>query len=159
VIGIAGSDEKCQYAVESLGIEACINRKTQDVPKQIDRHFPDGIDVYFDLIGGELLEQVSAKLAINARVVLCGLMAEYNSDTRMQGPPPGYWIRARATVYGLVVYDYESQREEFIQACMPDLVAGKLHQREDVSHGIESAPDAFCRLMNGQNFGKAIVAM
>ena len=90
----------------------------------LDALFPNGIDVYFDLIGGELLNQASERLALNARVVLCGLMAEYNSPERAGGPPPGFWIRARAVVTGLVVYDYEGRRQEFVEACLPDLEAG-----------------------------------
>ena len=158
VIGLAGSDEKCEFARKQLGVEDCINRKTEDVAQRLDELFPNGVDVYFDLVGGELLSQVSARLAINARVVLCGLIAEYNNPERAAGPPPGFWIRARATVTGLVVYDYEARRQEFIEACLPDLVDGKLKQKEDVANGIESAPAAFCRLMRGENFGKAIVS-
>lgn len=159
VIGIAGSDEKCTFALKELGVSACINRKTEDVAARLGELFPQGIDVYFDLIGGELLTQASEKLAINARVVLCGLMAEYNNPERAAGPPPGFWIRARATVYGLVVYDFENRRDEFIDACLPDLKAGKLKQREDVSEGLASAPAAFSRLMRGGNFGKVIVSI
>ncbi|HMB59556.1 MAG TPA: NADP-dependent oxidoreductase [Xanthomonadales bacterium] len=159
VIGIVGGDEKCRFAVDELGIEACINRKEEDVAQRLDELFPSGMDVYFDLIGGELLNQASARLALNARVILCGLMADYNSATRSPGPPPGNWIRSRAIVHGLVVYDFESRRDEFIAACLPDLQAGKLKQREDISQGVKSAPEAFCRLMRGENFGKVIVAM
>jgi NADPH-dependent curcumin reductase CurA len=158
VIGLAGSDEKCRFAVDELGIHACINRKSEDVEQRLGELFPNGIDVYFDLIGGELLIQVSRKLAINARVILCGLMAEYNNAERSPGPPPGNWIGARAIVYGLVVYDYEHRRNEFIEACLPDLKTGKLFQREEINQGIESAARAFCRLMRGENFGKVIVA-
>ena len=157
VIGIAGSAEKCAFAVQELGVSACIDRKRENVAQRLDERFPDGIDIYFDLIGGELLNQASERLALNARVVLCGLMAEYNSPERAGGPPPGFWIRSRAVVTGLVVYDYEHRRDEFIDACLPDLEAGKLKQPEDVSQGIDSAPAAFCRLMRGENFGKVIV--
>lgn len=159
VIGMAGSDEKCRYAIDRLGVEACINRKTEDVAARMDELFPKGIDVFFDLVGGELLVQASERLALNARVILCGLISEYNSATRAAGPPPGYWIRSRATVYGLVVYDFEARRDEFIQACLPDLQAGRLLQPEDLNQGIESAPSAFCRLMRGENFGKVVVEM
>ena len=84
-------------------------------------------------------------------------MAEYNDAERAPGPPPGFWIRARATIYGLVVYDFEPRRREFVDTCLPLLREGKLDQREDMTDGIESAPEAFCRLMHGGNFGKAIV--
>lgn len=159
VIGIAGSADKCAYATEKLGVSHCIDRKQEDVAERLDELFPNGIDVYFDLIGGELLTQASERLAINARVVLCGLMAEYNNAERAGGPPPGFWIRSRATVTGLVVYDYEARREEFIEANLQDLQAGQLTQLEDVSEGIASAPAAFCRLMRGENFGKVIISI
>ena len=159
VIGMAGSEEKCRYAVEQLGVQACINRKTDDVPARLAELFPKGINVYFDLVGGELLIQASERLAVNARVVLCGLISEYNSPTRAAGPPPGFWIRSRATVYGLVVYDFESRREEFISACLADLKAGRLQQPEDLNYGLDSAPAAFSRLMRGENFGKVVVVL
>jgi NADPH-dependent curcumin reductase CurA len=159
VIGMAGSDDKCQYARDHLGVEECINRKTEDVPARLSELFPNGIDVFFDLVGGELLVQASERLALNARVVLCGLISEYNNPTRAAGPPPGFWIRSRATVYGLVVYDFEARRDEFVTACLPDLQAGRLIQPEDLNQGIDSAPSAFSRLMRGENFGKVVVAM
>lgn len=159
VVGTAGSDEKCLFAKKELGAEACINRKSGGLATQLDDAFPEGIDVYFDLVGGELLTLASERLALNARVVLAGLMSEYNQAERAAGPPPGFWIRARAIVYGLVVYDFEARREEFIQACLPHIAAGRLSQREDVAEGIEATSAAFCRLMRGENFGKAIVAM
>lgn len=159
VIGVAGSNDKCRYAIETLRIHACINRKEENIPERLAELFPQGIDVYFDLVGGDMLNQASERLAIGSRVVLCGLMADYNSETRSPGPPPGNWIRARATVYGLVVYDFESRRDEFIASCLEDLKAGKLVQLEDVSEGLEAAPSAFCRLMRGENFGKVIISM
>lgn len=159
VIGLAGGPEKCRHAVQELGVSACIDRHAEDIPARLSELFPDGIDVYFDLVGGELLTQASERLALHGRVVLCGLMSEYNQAQRAPGPPPGFWIRARAVVTGLVVYDYEDRREEFVRQCLPDLEAGRLRQREDLSHGLDSAPAAFCRLMRGENFGKVIVAL
>lgn len=157
VIGIAGSDAKCDYAVNELGYDACINRKTDDLDKKLAQHCPDGIDIYFDLVGGETLNTICTKLALNARVILCGLMEDYNKATRTPGPLPGPIIGARATLTGLVVYDFETRREEFIEACLPYISDGRLSMREDMAHGIESAPEAFCRLMRGENQGKAMV--
>lgn len=157
VVGTAGSDEKCAHAIEALGARACINRHQGDLAGALDDAFPSGIDVFFDLVGGELLNLASERLALNARVVLAGLISEYNSATRSPGPPPGNWIKARATVYGLVVYDFESRRDEFIAACLPEVEAGRLFQREDVVSGLDAAPAAFCRLMDGGNFGKVVV--
>lgn len=159
VVGTAGSDEKCRYAEKELGISACLNRRDDKLADELDAQFPAGIDVYFDLVGGQLLNLASERLAVNARVILAGLISEYDNAERAPGPPPGLWIKARATVKGLVVYDFESRRDEFIQACLPHLAAGELFQREDISDGLESAPAAFCRLMRGENFGKVIVRM
>ena len=157
VIGIAGSGEKCRYAVDSLGAADCIDRRSEDVEARLGELCPDGIDVYFDLVGGPTLVAACRRLAHYGRVVLCGLMADYNRAGRSPGPDPGLLIGKRAIVSGLVVYDYDSRRDEYIRECLPLLEQGKLHQREDVTVGIENAPAAFHRLMSGQNFGKVIV--
>lgn len=157
VIGIAGSAEKCTLATESLGYHACINRREDDLAGALREHCPDGIDVYFDLVGGQMLLTASEQLAVGARVILCGLMADYNSDQRTPGPQPGLWIRARAIVYGLVVYDFEGRRQEFLDLAIPLLESGRLVVREDIAEGLEQAPEAFCRLMRGGNVGKSLV--
>ncbi|SEK81507.1 hypothetical protein SAMN05216262_10312 [Colwellia chukchiensis] len=157
VIGIAGSNEKCRYAVNELGYDFCINRKTDHIAEKLEQYCPNGIDVYFDLVGGKLLHIASERLAIGARVILCGLVAEYNNKDRMAGPAPALWIKSRATVSGLVVYDFEARRSEFIAECLPLFAQKKLKMQEDISIGIEHAPDAFCKLMRGDNFGKTLV--
>jgi NADPH-dependent curcumin reductase CurA len=159
VVGVAGSAEKCRLATERLGVAHCLNRKNEDFAEQLDDVCPDGIDVYFDLVGGPLLNTVSARLAVGARVILCGLMADYNSQTPGAGPYPGLWIRARATVFGLVVYDFEARRGEFLDLALPLVRAGKLHTIEDIAQGLDAAPEAFCRLMRGENLGKALVRL
>ena len=159
VIGIAGSPEKCRFATESLGVQACVNRHTEDIDTRLGELCPAGVNVYFDLIGGGLLQTACARLANHGRIVLCGLMAEYNRAEREPGPPPGLLIAKRAVVSGLVVYDYEARRAAYIRECLPLLRAGKIRQREDISQGLDSAPEAFCRLMRGENFGKPIVAL
>lgn len=157
VIGVAGSGEKCRFAREQLGVSECINRRTEDFPARLAELAPGGVDIYFDLIGGDMLQTACEQLANYGRVVLCGLMAEYNSAGRRPGPPPGLLILKRAVVSGLVVYDYEPRRSEFIDACLPLLRGGDIDQREDVTEGIENAPAAFCRLMRGENFGKVVI--
>ena len=157
VIGIAGSAGKCRHAVDALGVTACIDRCDEDIETRLGELCPDGIDVYFDLVGGPILHAACRNLANHGRVVLCGLMAEYNSDDRSPGPDPGLLIAKRAVVTGLVVYDYEDRRDEYIRECLPLLAQGRLRQREDVTVGLENAPAAFHRLMSGQNFGKVIV--
>ena len=159
VIGIAGSEAKCRYAIESLGVADCINRHSEDVDARLAELCPDGVSVYFDLVGGSLLHTACAHLASYGRIVLCGLMAEYNRPERAPGPSPGLLIARLAVVSGLVVYDYESRRGEYVRNCLPLLREGKIHQREDLSQSLESAPEAFCKLMRGENFGKVIVAL
>lgn len=157
VIGIAGSEHKCKVAVEKLGYDACINRTDGDIAKQLKKLCPQGVDIYFDLVGGEILNIVSEQLAIGARIILCGIMSELNGQTRSGGPHPAMWIKSRATVSGLVVYDFEERRDEFIQESMLYILQGKLKSYEDITVGIEHAAEAFCRIMRGQNNGKVIV--
>ncbi len=157
VIGIAGGADKCQTAIEELGYDECIDRLGADIPAELDRLCPDGVDVFFDLVGGELLHQVSQRLAVGARVILCGMIAESNNKERLPGPPPALWIIARATVFGLVVYDFEGRRQEFVDAVAPMIASGALVVPQDEAQGIDSAPAHFCRLMRGENRGKAIV--
>jgi NADPH-dependent curcumin reductase CurA len=157
VIGIAGSDRKCLLAKEALGYSDCINRRGADLGEALRACCPGGIDVYFDLVGGDILSTVSEQLAIGARIILCGLMADYNGEQRTPGPYPGLWIRARATVFGLVVYDFEDRRQAFLDDVLPLLRSGELHTQEDIATGIEQAPEAFCRLMRGENIGKSLV--
>ncbi len=162
VVGIAGGPDKCRQAVEELGYDACIDRRAGDMDflaAELDRLCPAGIDVYFDLVGGELLNQVSMRLAVGARVILCGIMSELNSAARSAGPHPALWIKARATVHGLVVYDFEARREEFVAACLPALKAGEIRPLEDCYEGLEQAPEAFCKLMRGENRGKVVIAV
>lgn len=157
VIGIAGSDEKCNWVTDKAGFDACINYKTEDLPEALDRLCPDGIDIYFDNVGGDTLEAVIWRLAIGARVVLCGLMSQYNLSEMPPGPNPGAIIRARATVRGLVVYDHEDKRAEFVENALGWIADDKIAYNEEVTEGIENAPEAFERLMSGRNFGKTII--
>ncbi len=159
VVGLAGSSEKCRHAVDTLGVTHCIDRQREDVEKRLSELCPDGIDVYFDLVGGRILRAACRHLASYGRIVLCGLMAEYNLEERSPGPDPALLIAKRAIVSGLVVYDYEDRRDEYKLECLPLLAKGKLHQREDVTDGLENAPAAFQRLMSGQSFGKVIVRL
>jgi len=159
VIGIAGGPEKCRVACEQLGYHHCIDRHQAKVAEQLRSLCPDGVDVYFDLVGGELLHIASEQLRTGARVLLCGLMAQYNSEERPAGPPPGLWIRARARVHGLVVYDFENRRDEFLRDALALYREGRLTPWEDRSDGLASAPEAFCRLMRGENRGKALVCL
>ncbi|WP_210414071.1 NADP-dependent oxidoreductase [Luteithermobacter gelatinilyticus] len=157
VIGIAGSEEKCAWLRQVAGFDGCINYKTQPLSDALRQECPDGVDVYFDNVGGAILDAAMDQLAIGARVVLCGLMAQYNTDNVLPGPTPATIIRSRATVRGLVVYDHFDKQQEFLDRVLPWLEAGKIKYREDVSCGLAQAPAAFARLMQGRNFGKTII--
>lgn len=157
VVGIAGSPQKCEYAVRELGFAECVNYKDGDLKAALKRACPDGIDVYFDNVGGETLAAALANLALNAQVVLCGMMGVYNQDVSPPGPHLGPVIVARATLKGLVVFDHLQRLPEMKKVIGAWIRAGKFHYREDLSSGLASAPAAFCRLMRGENFGKAVV--
>ena len=157
VVGIAGSAEKCDYAVRELGFAACVNYREGDLPAQLKAACPDGIDVYFDNVAGDTLAAVTRNLALGARIVLCGMIEAYSMDT----PPPGPWlgpvVGARATMKGLVVYDHMQRMAEMTRVLSGWIREGSFRYREDVTEGLAHAPEAFCRLMRGDNFGKALV--
>lgn len=159
VIGIAGREDKCQWIKDVAGFDACINYKEESVADGLDRLCPDGIDIYFDNVGGETLDAAMWRLADGARVVLCGLMSQLNSQERPTGPNPATIIKARATVRGLVVYDHWDKMTEMLDAFLPLIENGTISYTEDESDGIEAAPEAFARLMQGQNFGKTIIKL
>lgn len=156
-IGIAGSDEKCDWCLTDAKFDDVINYKKEDIREGIDRTCPDGVSVYFDNVGGDTLLAAVERLAIGGRVILCGLASEYNSETRMPGPRPGLIIIKRATVRGLVVYDHEDLRPELEEVCGNWIRNGDITYKEDLTEGLENAPKAFARLMQGKNSGKVIV--
>jgi len=157
-VGIAGSDEKCRYAVEELGYEACLNHRAGDLKAAIRQACPDGVDVYFDNVGGDVLVAAIANLALHARIVLCGMPAAYSLDAPpAHGPWLGPVVGARATINGLVVYDHLQRMGELQKVVGRWLREGRFKYREDVTDGLENAPEAFCRLMRGENFGKSLV--
>ncbi|MFO1427831.1 MAG: NADP-dependent oxidoreductase [Steroidobacteraceae bacterium] len=157
VVGIAGSADKCDYAVRELGFAACVNYKQGDLAAQLKQACPDGIDVYFDNVAGDTLAAVIRNLALGARIVLCGMIEAYSMDT----PPPGPWlgpvVGARAIMKGLVVYDHVHRQAEMTRVIGGWIREGSFRYREDVTEGLAGAADAFCRLMRGGNFGKSLV--
>ena len=156
-VGIAGSDERCQQLLDDFGFDAAVNRNAPDLGGQIRQACGTGVDIYFDNVGGAVLEAAISCLALHARVILCGLMSQYNDEAPPPGPPLGAIIGTRSSMHGLVVYDYWQQMPAF-RAQMGDwLRQGKVRWREDVSRGLETAPQAFCRLMRGQTQGRALV--
>lgn len=157
VVGIAGSAEKCALAVAEFGCDACVNYKDPEFAERLRDACTGGIDVYFDNVGGRVLELALSLLKPHARVILCGLIDQYNAAQRPPGPNLGPVIGARATLTGLVVYDHLARYPQMIAEVAPLLQAGKIRWREDVRRGLDAAPQAFVDLMHGANSGKLLV--
>ncbi len=159
-VGIAGSDAKCAFVTDSLGFDACINYKKGNLVEALKNVCPEKFNVYFDNVAGDTLDAVMSNLAIGARIVLCGMITQYNvSGTPPPGPNLARIVGARASMLGLVVYDYYDRWDEFAGTAEAWFKAGKLRFKEDVVEGLDNAADGFCRLMRGENFGKAIVKL
>lgn len=161
VVGIAGSDEKCRIVTAEYGFDACINYKHADWPARLKAGCPDGIDTYFDNVGGEVLDQIVTQLNLRGKVVMCGLMSQYNriADGASHGHNLGTFVSKRAQLLGLVVYDYADKMTEFHKAAIPLMRAGRLSIREDRVEGLENAPALFVKLIAGDNTGKALVGI
>ncbi|HAT31294.1 MAG TPA: NADP-dependent oxidoreductase [Janthinobacterium sp.] len=158
VVGIAGGADKCRYLVEELGFDAAIDYKNEDVAAALLRHCPQGVDVYFDNVGGEILDAVLNRLALNARIVICGAISQYNSTEAVKGPSNYLQLLVkRATMKGVMVADYYPRAMEAIVAMGGWIVAGKLKTREDIVDGLESFPETFQRLFSGANNGKLVL--
>jgi NADPH-dependent curcumin reductase len=158
VIGIAGSAEKCAWLVDDLGFDACIDYKTEDVAARIKELVPGGVDVFFDNVGGELLDTVLRRLALRARVVLCGDISTYDVDV----PPTPlrnvrYLMGKRARMEGFNTLDHWDHYEEAAGQLAAWLAEGKLRTREHVLEGLDRAPEALVRLFRGDHLGKLVV--
>jgi NADPH-dependent curcumin reductase CurA len=158
VVGIAGSDEKCAWVVDELGFDACINHRTDDIPARLKETCPDRIDVYFDNVGGPILDDVLGRLAQRGRVVLCGAIAVYNEH----GKPPGpsnylNLISRRGRMEGFIALDYVERFGESALQLAQWIEDGQLHYREHLVHGLDGAPEALNALFRGDNLGKVIV--
>lgn len=157
-IGIAGGPEKCSYVVKELGYEACIDYKAEDVRQAIHQHCPKGVDVYFDNVGGDILDAALANLARGARVVICGAISQYNSTTGIKGPSNYLSLLVNsARMEGFVVFNYLSRYPEGIREMAGWVAQGKLKTREDVSEGFDTFPDTFLKLFRGENLGKLVL--
>ncbi len=156
-VGLAGSDAKCDFVVRELGFDACINYKTEDLDRALERTCPGGIDVYFDNVAGPVLEAVLRHINLGARIPLVGLISQYNAPKPPPGPNLMPLLVRRALIQGFLVGDHEAEREQFLRDVSGWLREGKLKYREDVVPGLENAPRAFLRLFRGENFGKLLV--
>ena len=157
-VGIAGGSEKCRYLVASLGFDAAIDYKSEDVAAALRKSCPQGINIYFDNVGGDILEAALANLARGARVVICGAISQYCNTGPVQGPR-NYLslIVHRATMKGMLVFDYADRYAQAAQEMAGWMAAGKLKSREDIVEGLETFPDTFLKLFKGENLGKLIL--
>ncbi|WP_075259552.1 NADP-dependent oxidoreductase [Herbaspirillum camelliae] len=165
VVGIAGGAQKCEAAVKELGFDACIDHRAADFPEQLKAACPRGIDVYFENVGGAVLDAVFPLLNIHARVPVCGLIAHYNGGTLATDSAAilRRTLTQRMRVQGFIIFDYYVNRPDLHAAFQQEvgnwLKQGKLHYREDVVQGLENAPEAFMGLLQGKNFGKLVVKL
>jgi NADPH-dependent curcumin reductase len=157
VVGIAGGEQKCRW-VQDLGFDATIDYKSEDVADAIKRHCPEGVDVYFDNVGGEILDAALARLARGARVVICGAISQYNNIDSMRGPSNYMSLLVnRARMEGFVVIDYMGRYPEAMREMGGWIAEGKLQAREDVVEGFECFPEALRKLFEGENVGKLVL--
>ncbi|MGO9873951.1 MAG: NADP-dependent oxidoreductase [Acidimicrobiia bacterium] len=158
VIGIAGSATKCTWVVEELGFDACVDYKTEDVAARLKELVPAGVDVFFDNVGGELLDVVLRRLSLRARVVLCGDISTYDGDT--PAPPlrnVRYLMGKRARMEGFNTLDHWDHYPEAAAQLAVWLAEGKLRTREHILDGLDRAPEALVRLFRGDHLGKLVV--
>ena len=157
VVGVAGTDEKCKWVVNGLGFDACINYKTEDLGAALKAACPKGIDVYFDNVGGAVLEAVLKRINVHARIPLVGLISQYNDAKLPPGPNLGSILVNRALIQGMIIFDHVDRMPAFLRDMSQWLREGKIKYREDVIQGLENAPRAFIGLLKGENIGKRVV--
>jgi NADPH-dependent curcumin reductase len=158
VVGIAGGPEKCRHVVEDLGFDAAIDYKAQDVPAALGEQCPNGIQIYFDNVGGEILDAALAHLARYARVVICGAISQYNSTTGLRGPSNYLSLLVNhASMTGFTMGDYLDRYGEAVREMAGWLASGKLISREEIAVGLENFPQVLLRLFHGENTGKLVL--
>ena len=163
VVGIAGGADKCRYLVDELGFDAAIDYKQQlpvleNTYKALKERCPDGVDVYFDNVGGDILDAALLNLALRARIVICGAISQYNATGAAQGPKFYMSLLVhRAMMKGFLVFDYAARYGEAMQEMAAWLAAGQLKAREDIIEGLETFPETLLKLFTGENFGKLMI--
>ena len=158
VIGIAGGPEKCSYIAQELGFDAAIDYKNEDVKKSLRKHCPNGIDVYFDNVGGAILDAALAQIGMGARIVICGAISQYCSTVPVAGPS-NYLslISNRAIMKGMLVLDYVDRYAQAGAEMGAWMAAGKLKSREDIVEGLETFPETLLKLFKSENSGKLML--
>jgi hypothetical protein len=157
-VGIAGGADKCRYLITDLGFDAAIDYKSEDVAEALRKSCPQGINIYFDNVGGNILEAALANLARGARIVICGAISQYCNTGPVQGPSNYLSLLVhRATMKGMLVVDYADRYAQAAHEMASWMAAGKLRSREDIVEGLETFPDTFLKLFKGENLGKLIL--
>jgi NADPH-dependent curcumin reductase CurA len=157
-VGIAGGPEKCSYIVKELGFDAAIDYKNEKVAEALRKHCPNGVNVYFDNVGGDILDAVLAQLARGARVVICGAISQYNSTTGVKGPANYMSLLVNsARMEGFVVFNYLAKYGEAARELAGWMMAGKLKSKEDIVEGFQTFPETLLKLFRGENFGKLML--
>jgi len=157
-VGIAGGPEKCGYIVKELGFDAAIDYKSEDMVEALRKHCPQGVNVYFDNVGGDILDAVLTQLARGARVVICGAISQYNSTTGIKGPSNYLSLLVNAArMEGFVVFNYAARYAEAAREMAGWMMAGKLKSKEDIVEGFKAFPDALLKLFRGENVGKLMI--
>jgi NADPH-dependent curcumin reductase CurA len=161
-VGIAGGPEKCRALREEFGFDAALDHRDPDLPAQLAQACPDGIDVYFENVGGRVWEAVFPLLNDFSRIPVCGLVSQYSDAAAPAGPDrlPGLMraiLTRRLTLRGFIVTDFADQRDAFLRDMGEWVGSGKVRYREDVTQGLEKAPEAFIGMLKGRNFGKVVV--
>ncbi|WP_454688493.1 NADP-dependent oxidoreductase [Achromobacter aloeverae] len=164
VVGIAGGADKCAYVKKELGFDAAVDHRRDDMAQALAEACPDGIDVYFENVGGAVWEAVFPLLNTFARIPVCGLIADYNGTTSRPGDltVPALMrgvLSKRLTLRGFINYDLDSYREDFLREVGAGLRDGTIRYAEDISEGLDSAPGAFMGMLKGRNFGKVLVRL
>jgi NADPH-dependent curcumin reductase len=159
VVGIAGGADKCRFVEKELGVDACIDRRSDDLGAALDHACPNGIDVYWENVGGAVQQAVFPRLNDFARMVLCGMVAEYNDVEPRPGPNLMAAVRKRIKIQGFIVSDQRQRFAEYRAMAAPLVRDGKLRYREDIVEGLDRAPEAFIGLLQGRNFGKLLVKL
>ena len=163
VVGIAGGAEKCRYVLDELGFDACVDHRAPDLAQQLEVACRQGIDVYFESVGGAVFDAVLPLLNTKARIPLCGLIAQYNDTALPPGPDRlGLLTRTlltkRIRMQGFIIFDdYGHRYGEFLAAMSEWVAQGRIRFREDIVDGLQNAPEAFIGLLEGHNFGKLVV--
>ena len=158
-VGIAGGREKCEYVKNELGFDACIDYKSGALREQLKDACPKGVDVYFDNVGGEILDSLLARMNLFGRVVVCGTISDYNSTDPYRVRNWRAILVNRLRIQGMIVFDWKDRYGEALKALAGYFAEGKLAYRESVVHGLENAPRGLIDLLAGRNFGKQLVKL